>query len=204
MPQLNKLERAILGSAERAQGTCMRMTGGWWLWHAPESFLQHQIARAIVRTGNEVFTEASPAKIAREHNSPLRGRPAHNKQKRFDIVVWQRSQNLLRAAIEIKRTSTLQPVVKDAVKLRKYLDQRNSHGVGYLLVYSEAKGANRVERLRKRASSAAAHLKATGWTMLSAVVHSPRSSPWSWSVYLLRYGSTLYTSTARRPANSAR
>src|SRR5712691_927273 len=98
---MNGLEKTIFGSATGAQRLHIDMTGGWWLWDGPESFLQHTVARSITRKAYEVFIEASPAKIAKEHDKPLRGRPTKMKQKRFDIVVWQKTDPpRLRATIE--------------------------------------------------------------------------------------------------------
>lgn len=184
---MNKLERALLAGAQRAQNTYRRMSGGWWLWHAPESLLMHEVARSISRTGNEVFTEASPAKIAREFSEPLRGRPSKDQRKRFDIVVWQRTINRTRAIVEIKRTTMLQPVSLDAAKIKKYLNLQSTSGVGYVLVYSEAKGLNRRVSLAKRSFNAAEKLGKEGWRLIDVRVTAPRTDEWAWSIYLLRY-----------------
>jgi hypothetical protein len=188
------------------------MSGGWWLWHAPESFLQHEIARSMARhskarKGFEVFTETSPTKIKDEHDKRLRGRPPkmESQRQRFDIVVWQKTSNKVQAIIEIKRggTSVFGQVAKDAKKLKKYLSMTNAHGNGYLLFYSEAGGSKRLERLKDRISKLTKLLKPKGWRRVQYKIDAKLGDPdendklWSWCICLLKYTSV------RRPVPKA-
>src|ERR1700737_3553941 len=173
---MNDLEKKIFYSAVRAHDTYEEMTGGWWLMHAPESFLQHEVGRAIHRKGFEVFPEASPRKIAREHDKPKRGRPAKLPRVRFDVVVWHKNQMQRRgrAVIEIKRALNNRGVLLDAKKLKSYL-KNDRYGSGYLLVYSQAVGPYRRATLGKRITALKNKLKAKGWKLLNQTIR-PKSA----------------------------
>lgn len=195
---LSKLERALKNGVILGQKTYDKLTDGWWLGHAPEHFLHHEIARSIARCGYEVFTEASPAKITREHGRKLRGRPRKDRRKRFDLVIWQRAnRRRTQAIVEVKRFwSAASAIRDDADKIRHYLRGRAGHGNGYLVIYAEARNAKRskrVEQLKKRASTFADKLRRTNWEKLVSSPHSPHAcedddgTRWSWSVIIFKY-----------------
>jgi hypothetical protein len=192
----NKLEACILRAVAKAHAEYLGRTDGWqWLFHAPESFLQHEIAREIYRKEDRrVFTEASPAKIARELEKPGRGRPPKNLRKRFDVVVWSKTIEHPRAIIELKRTFNAAEVVKDATKLKDHFKYKRSFGTGYLVWYTEAKGATAPKREKKIHHQFSILSKnVRGWKKVDHLVRSPRDndgakgSKWSWGVCLLRY-----------------
>ena len=83
---MNQLEKAVIEGAKTAQKDYMKLTGGWFLSHGPESFLQHSIAIKIHKQRKFcVFPEASPIKIMKERDAYLKGRPSKN--QRFDLVI---------------------------------------------------------------------------------------------------------------------
>ena len=99
------------------------MSDGWWLYHAPESFIQSHLALHIAHNGEFcVYPECSPkrwkASVSRGNGTKPRGRPfsAHNK-KRFDLVIWRKSGKRPRAIVEIKRAVYASPLVEDAGKI---------------------------------------------------------------------------------------
>jgi hypothetical protein len=147
---MDGLEKRIFNGCIRAQKTYSNMTGGWWLWHGPESFIQHEVARSIRRShkGFEAYAETSPRKIMAEHDLPLRGRPLKEDRlrQRFDVVVWKKTKNELRAVIEIKRGGAIVgQVARDAGKIQKYLSLKNSRGTG--ICYFTRKRVGRIEKI---------------------------------------------------------
>lgn len=198
---MNKLEIAIRDALPRAQQRYSEMTG-WWLAHGPESFLQHEIARNILRTRKAmVFIEVSPRKIAAEFPTKGRGR-TYEAQKRFDLIVWQKSSYRVRAVIEIKRAWNKKPVLKDAKKMRSYMLHKNAAKTGYVLVYSDthsarnrSRASDRREHLTKRFEAWGDRLKKTGWKYIDSDAFSPHrkyaqdangKKIWSWGYVLFR------------------
>jgi hypothetical protein len=55
VPQIDDLEKSILRSVRTAQREYEAMTDGWWLWHAPESFLQVIIAQRVAKETKHVL-----------------------------------------------------------------------------------------------------------------------------------------------------
>lgn len=108
VPQINDLEKSILRSVRTAQREYEAMTDGWWLWHAPKSFLQVIVAQRVAKeTKHVVYIDASMRRIERETvRGP--GRRAKNAGQRPDILVWHKAARgrgpsaTLRAVIEIK------------------------------------------------------------------------------------------------------
>lgn len=193
--QMNKLEKAILDGSLKAHRDYEKMSGGWWLWHAPEAFLQYAIAQSITKLGYDVFPEASPVKINDEHDKPLRGRPLKNKRQRFDLVVWSKSSEKVRAIIEIKRggPTIFGQIPKDGKKLKAYLNKGNSDGTGYLLFYHEGSGPNRLNKMQKRIEKLRERLKPKGWVLFEPIFKAKNEKPetdgtaFSWCVGLMRY-----------------
>src|SRR5208282_4667903 len=146
----------------------------------------------------EVFTETSPVKIQYEHDKPLRGRPPRKERQRqrFDVVVWQKTSNKVRAIIEIKRggPEVFAQVAKDADKLKKYLSMKGAHGTGYLLFYSEASGSNRRPKIKDRIQTLSKRLKPRGWKQVKCKIGNRSGEPpdekgrlWSWCICLMRF-----------------
>ena len=127
----------------------MNMADGHWLSHAPESFLQSEVARQIAGDGYTVYIDCS-GKRTKAEMGPTRGRPPINLGQRFDISVWYKHKDELWAVIEIKRAWGITSVRKDANKIEHDATLKHRAHAGYILVYSEAKGTGYdVKILRK-------------------------------------------------------
>src|SRR6267378_849952 len=146
-----KLDKLILNAAKTAQRTYIDMTGQW-LSHGPESFLQMEIARKIFRDGFYVFPDASDKKVLHEMG-PNRGRPPKDLKKRFDLTVWNKTSDTLRAVIEIKATRRFDLVARDKQKIDRRFKLSNPPVCGYLLVYSEATGSTGTAKIHDRFSN---------------------------------------------------
>lgn len=147
---MNNLEKAIIEGTQTAQREYENMTG-WWLSHGPESFIMCSVAGMIAKKANfYVFIEASPKRIREEREEQLRGRPPANHGQRFDIVVWKKSKNDIRAIIEVKRAWSIADLRGDRKKISKYLASNKFVNTGYLLAYTEAKGKRREITLNNR------------------------------------------------------
>ena len=121
--RVNKLENCIINGVPKIQRLYNKVSDGWWLYHAPESFIQSHLALHIAHNGEFcVYPECSPkrwkASVSRGNGTKPRGRPfsAHNK-KRFDLVIWRKSGKRPRAIVEIKRAVYASPLVEDAGKI---------------------------------------------------------------------------------------
>lgn len=176
---MNKLEKKIFRGALKAHRIYGKMTGGLWLWRGPESILQMQIA-LLLHGDYYVDVETSPRKINEDKDKKPRGRPPKNKNHRFDVIVWKKSSQRIRAIVEIKRTSKTGALKPDAAKLRKYRAGAASDEFdGYLLVYSEAKrGATLDHRIVQAAIATRARVIDKHVSQLS--------EEWQWSMALLR------------------
>jgi hypothetical protein len=118
---MNKIEEAIIEGTRKAQREYEYMTG-WWLSHGPESFIMCEVAYMIAKKADfSVFIEASPKKILSEREEKLRGRRPANHGQRFDIVVWHKSRNDIRAIIEVKRAWSIANLRGDSEKIIKYM-----------------------------------------------------------------------------------
>lgn len=182
---MNKLERAILEGARNAQKEYVSVTAGLrWLSHGPESFIEHPVAIRVAKDGFCVFPEASPKKILKEQGIVPRGRPAGNLGQRFDLVVWFKDKNEVRAIIEIKRAWAITNLRGDKDKVAMCLEQGLT-SAGYLLVYTEARGPNRLENLSKRLNQWAVDLECT---LVGEHVETQGDGTWNWCFGLFKVG----------------
>lgn len=182
---INTLERSLLEGAVSAQHSYQEMTGGWWLWHGPESFLQVLVAQHVTeKTDHTVYVDASIKKLHKEmERGPIR--QAENSSQRPDISVWHKTTGTIRAAIEVKRAWSISGVKADAHKLETWLCQDDAPKSAYILVYSEAKGAERYKSLSTRFQNWS---KKIGWRLVGSVMDPKGDETWVWGVCLLRYG----------------
>jgi hypothetical protein len=181
---MNILEKSLVDASKVAQIAYTRLSRGWWLSHGPESFLMSTIATEINRkTKSWVFLDASPKKIRREIKEPIRrGRPLGNQGKRFDLVIWKKSTNKVRAVIEIKRAYTVGMLYSDRKKLSNYLSQENYPISAYLLAYTEAKGTFRERTLIKRKNEWPSRL---GCDIVCYAIDC-KDDEFGWAVFLLK------------------
>lgn len=171
------LEKCLLASVKSAQKQYRDMTGGYALWHAPESFVQMVVARNVNKQlGVLVYPECTPDGFSRDANRARRpGRPPKiNTQQRFDLVIWWKGDSQPRALVELKLTyATMDSVIQDARKLiafRKEAARIEGLRHGYLLVYNSAYRNENVKKIRQgkltieeRFSATTAKLKLLGF-----------------------------------------
>ena len=181
---MNQLEQAIIDGAKASQRDYEKMTG-WWLSHGPESFLICTIANKLAKNaGFWVFVEASPKKIRKERDEhPPRGRPPKNLGQRFDIVVWQKASNDVRAILEIKRAWSITDLRGDRKKIADFMENSEYVNVGYLLAYTESKGQRRETTLTKRLKNWAERLDCQ---LVGSTINAKGDGEWGWAVGLFR------------------
>jgi hypothetical protein len=115
----NKLETAIISAAKEPAITYPKTTVGYWLSHGPEHFLQNEVARAIWRKeGFLVFSDASGDRV-RADLVGVRGRRPGTARRRFDISVFYKHGDKVRAVIELKTRATysVAATAQDAKKI---------------------------------------------------------------------------------------
>lgn len=156
----NQLDTVLLDSVRKANGLYEKMTDGYWLWHAPESFVQMVIAAEIYNKLDVcVYPECTPLGFARDATKATHlGRPPHtNEQQRFDLVVWWKNQQRPRAIVEIKLTyASMTGVLSDANKLvafRKAAARRGQPRHGYLVVFNSAYRNPKLDKSRQGAAT---------------------------------------------------
>jgi hypothetical protein len=133
--KLDLLEKNICDAIKKAHKRYEQITG-YWLFHAPEHFLQNFIFLEIAKSW-EVYPEATRKKISEGMGKSPVGRPPSAKF-RYDLVIWNKSSDKLRAVVEIKRClSASQTVQKDADRIRNALKGQQKAKAAYLLLYSE-------------------------------------------------------------------
>lgn len=185
---MKQLSTAVLNAAVRAHRDYDNRSGGYWLWHAPEFFLTVHVARGIGRRNWEVWCDASPRKIVEANTAVRQGRQPLNKNHRFDIVVWHKSEDTVKALIEVKKAWSIATLKADVRKLRKQSRMKKAAAkAGYLLVYSEAKhkrheriGRDAVLKRFKRWS------KELRTRLAGTRQYAPREEKWAWGFALLR------------------
>jgi hypothetical protein len=178
---MNKLENRIIGSARDARKVYESMTGGHWIDHAPELFLQCEIARAVFALNFWVFIDATIKKTAHEIGS-RKGRPPTNSKQRFDLTVWSKTGSSVRAVVEVKRTWWLGDIKKDAAKIEAHMKHKLAAKTGYLLVYSDQKQPNGDANLRSRFLDWANELN---WTCVD--IKTGEGKNYAWGFCLLRF-----------------
>lgn len=184
---MTKFEQTIIDGAIAAQEDYSGMTN-WWLDHGPEYFITSIVAKHIATEhGCCVFPEASPKKIKKEINAPpKRGPVPKSDSQRFDIVVWHKASNTVKAIIEVKRAYTIKPLQDDKKKILDYMN-KNQDLVknGYLLVYTVAK---KVDTLPNTLRSWAERLKCT---LVGSQIGEDETGEWRWAFGLLKLNGQL-------------
>ena len=134
MASPNDFEKALLNAATAAQKFHIDMTEGAYLWYSHESFLQNFIAREMFeKTGHCVYVDPSPKKI-REWAASASKKPPKNLQQRFDLVFWLKTDEEVKAIVEIKRAWGKKPVMDDIYKLWKYRKTKDGRNIRYYYV----------------------------------------------------------------------
>ena len=138
MAKPNKFEKAILDAAIAAQKFHIDMTGDQYLPFSHESFLQNFIAMKMFKnTEHCVYVDPSPKKIRASSTSASK-KPPKNLLQRFDLVFWLKSEDRVKAIVEIKETWGKKPVMDDIDKVSEYLKTKDGQDIqGYILYYTD-------------------------------------------------------------------
>jgi len=184
MQPMNQLEMKIIAGAKIAQKDYTSMSGGWWLSYGPESYITCRVADYLSKGLDLcVFIEASPKKILKERLTITRGRPAGNLGKRFDIVVWQKSSDDIKAIIEVKKAWDINLLNLDKIKITRYMEKNHFIKTGYLLVYTDIKAQSKRNGLTTRIRNWERDLKCK---LVGSFLHEEENANWHWGVCLFR------------------
>ncbi len=177
-----QLEKAIIQGARPARREYEKMTG-WWLFHGPESFLTCTVASKVSKKVDyTVFIEASPKRILDEREEKLKGKPPAYLNKRFDIVVWQKSKNNIQAIVEVKKAWNITNLKKDRKKISDYMKRNKFVRKGYFLVYTEAT-KKREDTLGNRLDKWAEDLNCD---LVDYLIDVKSDDEWGWAIGLFR------------------
>lgn len=133
----------IVGHALRGVASAFdkyrRMSGGYWLSYAPESYIQAEIANALAKKCPFVTLEDNVGEILENSGADRRGaKPRGSRWGRVDIVVWWKNDSP-RTLIEVKKISNGAIFNDDAKRLRGLLKKKtSSFAEGILIGYADA------------------------------------------------------------------
>jgi hypothetical protein len=161
---------------------------GYWLSHAPESYITVIIAQEIVKLGYNVYIDTSLKKILNDQIEKQHGgkrKVSPSLSKRSDISVMFKSKQQTLAAIEVKRAAYyVDPVLRDTKKLDQLIGVEGGAKTGYVVAYSEAKYHENKDTLEKRFADWAAK---TEWSLVSYHTDSFKDDEnWVWGFCILR------------------
>ena len=192
MAKPNNFEKAIMDAAKAAQEFHIEMTDGAYLWYSHESFLQNFIAIEMFKNkkmGHWVYIDASPKKI-RESSDSASEEDEEDSRQRFDLVFWLKSEDRVKAIVEIKVRQWKQPVMKDIEKVSNYLGTKDGKNIaGYVLFYDDQRGDQR----RKDSQSQDSKIKIQGRfseiekekkvELRGTYIHKPKGrDPWGFAL----------------------
>lgn len=129
------LERACLKGAESALRKYVRLSGGYGLKDAPESFLQAEIAYAVMKCSRYVTLECGVDMLLREAGAERRGRQPRS--GRFDIVTWWENGKP-RFIVEVKKATNTRAIDGDVQRIRQVLNRGGTARAGLVIAYSDA------------------------------------------------------------------
>lgn len=139
------------------------------------------------KMGHWVYIDASPKKIREALDSPGKKEP---KNQRFDLVFWFKSEDRVKAIVEIKVRQWKQPVMKDLKKVKNYLKDKDGKNVaGYVLWYDD----QRRDQRRKDNQSQESKIKIQGRfreigkekrvELRGTYIHEPKGrDPWGFAL----------------------
>ena len=134
---MNAIETAIMEAAKAAQEFHTAMTYGQYVSYSHESFLQNYIAMQLFETTEHcVYVDPSKRKI-RDWVGKRGPLPA-DVRNRFDVVVWHKTKDSVKAVIEVKQAWVTRIVLEDVHKVSKFLKTGSGTGAfGYVLYYTD-------------------------------------------------------------------
>lgn len=115
-----------------------KITGGYWLGAAPESYIQAEVANKLYDVCLVTLedTVESTLKAARVGNISGK-RPRGSKKGRFDIVAWRADDHPM-AIIEIKKVWHHDSVLRDAIRINQMIQKHGTLSFGLNVVYTSA------------------------------------------------------------------
>lgn len=127
---INEIIEAILTGYTTAQVMHEQMSGGWWLWKAPEYFITTSVAQSIFNLDSSKFITLEHGSTSALEDAGAKGRgrlPNDVREKgKVDLLLWWANETP-RAIIEIKnQIYSKEQYDKDIKRIRSFL-QRNSH-----------------------------------------------------------------------------
>lgn len=144
--------QTILAGAKEASAAYQRLSGGYWVDFAPESFLQAWIALAFDKLKKKgapfrLMLEMSPTLLAREFKVEIdTGRIGMRPKQRFDLMLLYQNCNP-RSPIEIKKAYTSNACDKDAERMREWIHSPSSTvDCGFIVAYTCAKSEAVISR----------------------------------------------------------
>lgn len=200
--KLSKLEDVILSGAAKSFRSYCRMSGGYWLHHAPEHFIEISIAIDLMNNGYNVYPNGSLRKLDDDFDDQPKPRKGdglisneieflrENPRLRPDLTIWQKSANHVEALVEIKKAWSVASLKKDADKLNESFNSTHSSKNAYLLVYTTRKNTIRTTNARNAChENFSAWAGETGFELAGEVVRKPRSENddhYAWGFGLFR------------------
>lgn len=152
-----KFEAACLKGVKSAFKTHYAFTGGLSLRHAPEAFIQGQIALTLSKLAY-VTLESHVYETLFDAGAELRGKAPRNGSGRIDVVTWWKN-GTPRLLIEVKKLRQKDAITADVKRLRQLLGRGGSMREGLVVVYTDAQKPKTIDnRLASAANSSGAKL----------------------------------------------
>lgn len=133
---ITNFETACLCGVNSAFKRHFKFTGGLSLCHAPEAFIQGQIALALSKLAY-VTLESHVYDTLYEAGAELRGKSPRNSSGRIDIVTWWKN-GTPRILIEVKKLRHKEAIISDVKRLKQLIGRGGSTREGLVVVYASA------------------------------------------------------------------
>lgn len=126
---IKEIVEAVLKGYENAQSEYENMSGGWWLWRAPEHFITTIIAAQLhnLNRQNHITLEHGSTDTLRAAGAKSRGRLSKNVREKgkVDILYWW-GNDTPRAVIEVKnQIYSKEQYTKDINRIGAFLARNN-------------------------------------------------------------------------------
>lgn len=126
---INDIVNSVLEGYEFAQKEYEEMSGGWWLWQAPEYFITSAIASKINRLNGAKYITLEHGSTDALRNAGAKGRgrlPKDVREKgKVDILLWWVNDSP-RAIIEVKnQIYAKDQYIKDINRIKAFLVRNN-------------------------------------------------------------------------------
>lgn len=144
----SEIQKACLLGVKTAYDKYYEWTGGLSLDHAPESFIQSEIANSLSTVSRYVTLEDGVRDTLISAGASIKGKMPRN--GRLDIVTWWEA-GTPRKYIEVKKAFRNSAIAADAKRLRQMVNRGGSIRKGLIVVYTSAMRSdtllNRIETM---------------------------------------------------------